>query len=262
MLDVDLELARPGSSRLSLRFSLPLGRPYLLGVSGPSGSGKSSLLRMLAGLLSPDKGSIVMGDSLWLDRARGIERPTEERRVAYLPQNVCLFPHMTIRENLLFASGLEGSSGERFSFSLLRGSWWKGNAGKNRKREVGSLSELFGIGELLDKRVEEISGGQARKVALARMFLKPARLYLLDEPLSGIDPAARLSLTGILLKRLEENGAPALWVTHSPEEVACVADEMAEFSCSEAEDRMGWCQRSGRREAPRDFDPACRAGDG
>jgi len=217
---------------------------------------------MLAGLLSPDKGSIVMGDSLWLDRAKGIECPTEERQVAYLPQNVCLFPHMTIRENLLFASGREESSGERFSFSLLRGSWWKGNAGKSRERKVRSLSDLFGIGELLDKRVGEISGGQARKVALARMFLKPARLYLLDEPLTGIDPVARLSLTGILLKHLEEIGAPALWVTHSPEEVACVADEMAEFSCFEAEDRMGWWQGSCRREGPRNFDPGFRAGNG
>ena len=249
-LNVDLELARRDVPRLRIRFGLPLGVPFLLGVSGPSGSGKSSLLRMIAGFQSPGSGSIYRGGFAWFDKDRGIRRPVEERGVAFLPQNVCLFPHMTIRENLLFASRVaaRGTTGIRALsgiFSGRRGRIFE----KGQEGAVERLSGLFGIENLLEKRVGEISGGQARKVSLARMFLKPSCLYLLDEPLTGIDPCARRALTAVLLDLFRENGSPAIWVTHSPEEVGCVADEMAEFSLGEAE-TMGWEQKSVRRREP------------
>ncbi|MHB1563649.1 MAG: ATP-binding cassette domain-containing protein [Leptospirillum sp.] len=243
-LDVDLELQRPGSPRLEVRCSISLGKTYLLGVCGPSGSGKTSFLRMLAGLLSPDRGSIVMGDSVWFDRDTGIDFPTERRAISYLPQNVCLFPHMTIRENLLFAAESARPEKKRRFFAFSAGAGLYGKSPDGYAEELARLSTLFGIEDLMDKKVGKISGGQARKVALARMFLKPCSLYLLDEPLTGIDPAARQSLTGVILGILEQTGVPAIWVTHSPDEVACVANEMAEFSISESEDRAGWLQRT------------------
>ena len=245
-LDIDLELQRPGAPRLEIRGSINLGRTFLLGVSGPSGSGKTSFLRMLAGLLSPDRGSIVMGDTVWFDREKGIETPTEHREISYLPQNVCLFPHMTIRENLLFAAESARPEKTRMAFPFFSGSGRYGKTPKELDEKLARLSTVFGIEDLMNKKVGELSGGQSRKVALARMFLKPCSLYLLDEPLTAIDPAARRMLTGVILNILDEAGAPAIWVTHSPDEVACVANEMAEFSISETEDKAGWCQKPPR----------------
>jgi len=197
---------------------------------------------MLAGLLSPDRGSIIMGDSVWFDRDQGIESPIEHREISYLPQNTCLFPHMTIRENLLFAAESSGLQKARKSFSFFSGTREERKFFINHDQKLARLSELFGIGDLLNKKVDELSGGQSRKVALARMFLKPCSLYLLDEPLTAIDPPARRVLTGVILNILNEAGVPAIWVTHSPDEVACVANEMAEFSTSESEDKTGWLQ--------------------
>lgn len=247
-LDVDLLLRRPGSPRLEIRCSITLGQKYLLGVCGASGSGKTSFLRMLAGLLSPDDGSIVMGNSVWFDRQKGIEAPTEQRDISYLPQNICLFPHMTIRENLVFAAESARPEKTRLAFSLFSGIKRTGKISKERDQELTRLSTLFGIEDLINKKVGELSGGQARKAALARMFLKPCSLYLLDEPLTAIDPAARRVLTSVIMNLLDETGTPAIWVTHSPDEVACVANEMAEFSTSEAEDKTGWWQKPIRNQ--------------
>jgi ABC-type sugar transport system ATPase subunit len=247
-LNVDLDLARKGAPRLRVRFALPLEVPFLLCVAGPSGSGKSSFLRMIAGFQSPDSGSIYRGEFAWFDRGKGVCRPVEERRVAYLPQNVCLFPHMTIRDNLLFAARVGRGKRPGFSlFSKIFSSQRARTSEKEQEEAVDRFSALFGIGDLMGKRVDQISGGQARKVSLARMFLKPSCLYLLDEPLTGIDPSGRRALTAVLLRLFRETATPAIWVTHSPDEVGCVADEMAEFSIREEEETMGWAQNGLRR---------------
>jgi ABC-type molybdate transport system ATPase subunit len=199
---------------------------------------------MLAGLLSPDTGSIHQGASVWYDGKRGISRTFEERGVAYLSQNVCLFPHMDAWTNLLFAAGLCRSPWkEAIPISPIN-RWVRriGSGGTDTVASAERLVGLFGIKNLMDKKLGQLSGGQVRKVALARLFLRPACLYLLDEPLTGIDPVGRQELTKVLEGLLDEVQAPAIWVTHSPEEVACVADEMAEFSHHEGGEWMGWSQ--------------------
>ena len=223
-LEVDLTLGHHEGRTLPVRFLLE-GESAILGVAGPSGSGKSTLLRTIAGL-EPASGSIVVDGLPWNDPVRKIHLPLEDRSVDYLPQTLCLFPHMNVRENLLFAAQLLQKRDRRPGF-------FSGARAVRRKAlsdAVGRMAEMFGISGLLDRKVFGLSGGQARKVSLARCFLKPARVYLLDEPLSGIDPAGRQDLTGLISVLLREARALALWVTHSPEELFPVLDGLAVFS--------------------------------
>lgn len=222
-LEVDLTLGRYEDRTLPVRFLLE-GESAILGVAGPSGSGKSTLLRTIAGL-EPASGSIVVDGIPWSDPVRKVHRPLEDRSVAYLPQTFCLFPHMNVRENLLFAAQLvqKGARGPGF---------FSGTGAVRRKAlsdEVCRMTEMFGISDLLERKVSGLSGGQTMKVALARCFLKPARIYLLDEPLSGIDPAGRQFLSGLIPGLLRDTRALALWVTHAPEELIPVLDGLAVF---------------------------------
>jgi ABC-type sugar transport system ATPase subunit len=223
-LEVDLTLERHEGQSLAVRFLLE-GESAILGIAGPSGVGKTTLLRRISGL-EPGPGKIVVDGVPWSDPVRKMERIPEDRPVSYLPQNICLFPHMNVRENLLFAAEL-GRKIDRFPgfFPGVR-------AGRKKALSdaVGRMAEMFGISGLLDRKVFGLSGGQARKVSLARCFLKPARVYLLDEPLSGIDPTGRQDLTGRISVLLREARALALWVTHSPEELFPVLDGLAVFS--------------------------------
>jgi ABC-type molybdate transport system ATPase subunit len=235
-LEADLLLSRerglPSGGRVRLRLEKESG---IVGICGPSGSGKSTLIRVLAGLPPRGTGVIRVDGVAWLDSDRGVDLSLSQRPVSCLPQGAVLFPHMNVRENLLFAHSLSEKQGKgrgslaRFSLSeALRR--WTGTRTSPLPDRLRTLVERFGIGDLLGKGPGALSGGQTMKVALARAFLKDARLYLLDEPLTGIDPEGRTRLTREVAALLRERCAMALWVTHTPGELSPVADGMVALS--------------------------------
>jgi ABC-type sulfate/molybdate transport systems ATPase subunit len=236
-LEADLLLSREGGLRCGGRVRLRLEKESgIVGLCGPSGSGKSTLIRVLAGLPPRGTGLIRVDGVAWLDSDRGVDLALEQRPVSCLPQGAVLFPHMNVCENLLFAHSLseKQSKARRGSFDSfsLSGIFrrWTGTRNSPLPDRLRTLVERFGIGDLLGKRPGMLSGGQTMKVALARAFLKDARLYLLDEPLTGIDPEGRFRLTGEVAALLRERRAMALWVTHTPGELSPVADGMVALS--------------------------------
>jgi ABC-type sulfate/molybdate transport systems ATPase subunit len=165
---------------------------------GPSGAGKTTVLRAIAGAVRPAEGRISLGERVLLDRARRIDLPPEARRVGYVFQEYALFPHMTVRRNVAFG-------------------------GAERADEL--LGRL-GIAHLAGARPPEISGGERQRVALARALAAAPQVLLLDEPLSALDAHTRDRVRGELRALLRELGLPALLVTHDFEDAAALADRV------------------------------------
>jgi molybdate transport system ATP-binding protein len=167
-------------------------------LMGPSGAGKTSVLRAVAGLLRPERGRIALGDDTWLDTARRIDLPPERRRVGLVFQEYALFPHLSVRANVAFG-------------------------GRERAAE---LLERFGIAGLADARPAAISGGERQRVALARALARDPGVLLLDEPLSALDAHTRSRVRQELRELLGDLGLPTLIVTHDFEDAAALADRV------------------------------------
>lgn len=167
-------------------------------VLGPSGSGKTSVLRAIAGL-DRHAGTVRFGDQAWQDGA--IFVPPQHRRIGYVPQGPSLLPHLSVAGNLDYAMRRAGAG--RF--------------------ERATIVDQLGIGDLLDRRPERLSGGEAQRVALARALLRQPQLLLLDEPLSGLDSEARGALLDALAILLREAALPVVYVTHDPSEAERLA---------------------------------------
>ncbi|MCE1240184.1 MAG: ATP-binding cassette domain-containing protein [Azonexaceae bacterium] len=191
-----------GSSRLDVE--LTLGPGEWLALQGPSGAGKTSLLRLLAGLESPESGFIRVGDDCWLDSERGIVLPTRLRRIGYVFQEHALFPHMTARQQLAFARRPETPSAR-----------------------LDELLELVGLAQLADRYPSALSGGQKQRLALARALAAEPRILLLDEPLSALDPELRQAMQ-TLLQTVREAGLVdhAIVVTHDLPEARRLAEHI------------------------------------
>jgi molybdate transport system ATP-binding protein len=190
--DLDLELrARAGET---------------LALVGPSGAGKTSLLRAVAGLLRPRAGRVALGEETWLDSERGIDVPAERRRCGLVFQDYALFGAMSAWRNVAY--GVGGSRAKRRGAAL-------------------AMLERFGAGHLADARAESLSGGERQRVALARALAAEPRALLLDEPLAALDPATRRGALGELGAALGELAVPAVLVTHSFEEAALLAARLA-----------------------------------
>ncbi len=171
---------------------------------GPSGCGKSTILRLIAGLETPDEGEIWIGDRLVND----ID-PTK-RNVAMVFQNYALYPHMTVYHNIEFPLRMAGVAKEE------------------RRRRVLRIADLLGIKDLLGKMPKQLSGGQQQRVALARALVREPEVFLLDEPLSNLDAKLRVKMR-FELKRLlkEELGITTIYVTHDQAEAMTMADRIA-----------------------------------
>lgn len=170
---------------------------------GPSGAGKTSLLRMIAGLMMPESGKITIESAVWYDSSRNISLPPQQRSVGMVFQDYGLFPHMTVSQNLHFAA-------EK----------------KHAKAEVSAIIEEMNLRGLEQQRPVTLSGGQQQRVALARAFLRKPKILLLDEPLAALDRPLRLQLQQDLKRFQERLGCTTLIISHDPGEVARLADEV------------------------------------
>ena len=170
---------------------------------GPSGSGKTTLVNMLAGLVRPDRGRIVLGDEVFFDSDAKIDVPVHRRRIGYVFQEGRLFPHLSVRQNLVF------------------GRWMRGLARDKTHEE--QVIDLLGIGQLLTRRPGTLSGGEKQRVAIGRALIAKPRLLLLDEPLASLDEARKSEILPYL-ERLKAEGVPMIYVSHHGAEVAQLAE--------------------------------------
>jgi len=198
-----------------LDVALQAGAGEFVVLFGPSGVGKTTLLRCLAGLETPDDGVITVAGETWYDRAAGIALSPQRRRVGYMFQDYALFPNMTVRGNLEFA--------------LRKGA---------DRRRVDTLLDMMELGELQQRKPAALSGGQKQRVALARALASEPRLLLLDEPLSALDPAIRQRLQDELLALQRRFGLTTLLVSHDIGEVYKLAQQVLVLE-------HGRCVRSG-----------------
>lgn len=198
-LSFDISLSHPGFE-LKMTGAIPLDG--VTAIMGPSGSGKTSLLMMLAGLERRARGDIRFGDERW-SRGRRAVSP-EARRVGLVFQEGRLFPHLTVRENVGY-----GARRRQVSASAVEG-----------------VIEGLELGGLLDRMPVTLSGGEARRVALARALASGPEILFLDEPLSGLDEDAKVHVLPYIARAVSGSGIPALYVTHSREEVSLLADRV------------------------------------
>ena len=171
-------------------------------ILGPSGSGKSLLLKMIAGLIQPDSGYIRLNDTPLFDSHLNLQRSPQERNVAYVFQSYALFPHLTVKQNVAFA--------------LETG--WLNPRQKDASSHVQTLLEKFGLADLAHYYPTQLSGGQQQRTALARVLVKKPQIILLDEPFSALDADLRMIMRDELLNIQQAFGVPMLMITHDPED--------------------------------------------
>jgi molybdate transport system ATP-binding protein len=203
MLEIDLTM-QLGNFRLAVEARV--GR--LAAVVGPSGSGKTSLLEAIAGL-RPARGRVVVADQVLQDTARRLFLPPERRHLGYVSQEGALFPHLSVRRNLLF-----GRTGPFGSLSRAAGD------------DFANLVDELALGSLLHRYPVSLSGGERRRVALARALLSHPRLLLIDEPTAGLDPEHARRALGQLDRIRRNLEVPVLLVTHRREEALALAEEV------------------------------------
>lgn len=200
LLQVAVE-AKVGSFQLNAEFTA--GKD-IIALFGPSGSGKSTILNCITGLQRIEKGEIILGDKIFTSTDRKMNLPPQKRKCGYLPQNPSLFPHLNVAQNICFA--LDHQSNE---------------AQADRLAQMLSIFHLEGFER---SRVSELSGGQAKRVALARALAAKPDILLLDEPFSALDEDLREEL-GIEIKNIQRQLAiPLVLVTHSRQEALFIAD--------------------------------------
>jgi molybdate transport system ATP-binding protein len=201
MISLDVALRRPGFD-LACRFE---SDARILALHGASGAGKTTLAHLIAGLLRPDSGRIVVAGVTLVDMARGVFLPPEKRRIGFVFQDALLFPHLSVKTNMLFG---------RFFTPRAE-----------RTAPFEAIVETLGVQGLLDRRPATLSGGERQRVGLARALLASPRLLVMDEPMAALDYARRQEIMGLIERLRDEFRTPIVLVSHSAEEIARLADE-------------------------------------
>ncbi len=198
-LDVDIALRR-STLNIAVNFTAAVGVTALFGASG---AGKTSVLNMIAGVLSPTEGRIVAEDAVLFDRAAGISLPAHERRVGYVFQDGRLFPHLSVLHNLTYGYRLVPAD--------------------KRYVEPPEVIALLGLGGLLERRPDTLSGGEQQRVAIGRALLTSPRILLLDEPLSSLDAGRKAEIMPYLERLRDSVRVPMIYVSHERAEIARLA---------------------------------------
>jgi molybdate transport system ATP-binding protein len=193
---------RQGDFQLDAAFT---GADRVTALFGPSGAGKSTILRLIAGLVRPDEGRIVLAGRTVFDSAAGINLAARDRRVGLVFQDGLLFPHMSVRQNLLY------------------GPWARRVA---RPASFARTVEILDIGRLLDRAPRHLSGGERQRVAIGRALLSDPAVLLMDEPVAAIDLERRAEILPYLASLTEEFPVPLLYVSHAMEEIERLAQKV------------------------------------
>ena len=206
MLEVDFE-HRLGSFELDIHFRAGRG---LTALFGRSGAGKTSVVNAIAGLLRPEKGRIVVDGSVLIDTGGGVRAPVHKRRIGYVFQEGRLFPHLTVRQNLLFGR-------------------WSGSRSPPSTQLEGVV-DLLGIGSLLDRRPGRLSGGEKQRVTIGRALLADPLLLLMDEPLASLDAQRKEEILPYIERLRDQANVPIVYVSHSVSEVSRLASTIVLIS--------------------------------
>ncbi|HOB06971.1 MAG TPA: ABC transporter ATP-binding protein [Methanoculleus sp.] len=191
---------------LDLALSVLPGETLVL--IGENGAGKSTVLNLISGILTPDEGEITLGDKLLFSSEERINLPPENRNIGHLFQSYALFPHMTVAENVAF-----GLRCRKLPEPEI-------------KRAVAEQLETINLSELADVNVGRLSGGQRQRVALARALVLDPDLLLLDEPLAAVDMRSQAAMRRELRERIQKTGIPCIVVTHSLRDAVELGDRL------------------------------------
>lgn len=206
MLNVRIQKTFASTNRqqfsVDVHFTAPSGVSVIF---GPSGSGKTTILHCIAGLAGADSGSIFVAGEALYDSAQKFDVPAHLRRIGYVFQDLALFPHMSVAQNIGFGIRVNGT---------------------HKQQLVQNAMEKFRIAAIARHRPDEISGGERQRVALARALVTEPRLLLLDEPFSALDDALKGEIISDLKKWLSDNSIPVLFVTHDREEARSFGDRV------------------------------------
>lgn len=197
---------KSAKGNLLLEFDKEFKQSDFVAIYGESGAGKTTILRIIAGLLKPEFGFIKVGEKVWFDSQKGIFLPPQKRKVGFVFQDYALFPNLSVRENLAFA--------------LAKG---------NDKGKIDELLELMGLSELAKSYPAHLSGGQCQRVALARAIITQPDILLLDEPLSALDFKMRSFLQDEILKLTAHFKLTTLLVSHDIGEIYKLARRVIEL---------------------------------
>jgi molybdate transport system ATP-binding protein len=187
---------------------------------GPSGGGKTTIIRMLAGLERPDEGRLIFGDEVWFDSVRRVNIAPQKRRLGYVFQDYSLFPHLNLYDNAAFAAV--------------------------NKKEVDELFDLFKISHLRKRKPHMVSGGEKQRCAICQALARHPRLLLLDEPFSALDAITRRGLREELKNLKSGASFPIIYVTHDITEALYLADEILPVVQGKIDDQ--WMKRTISRE--------------
>jgi molybdate transport system ATP-binding protein len=205
---ISLEKLRWSSERFSLDLDARL-EAHVTGLFGPSGAGKTTLIELIAGLRRPQAGTIRFHDQTLADAGTCLHLPPERRHLGYVPQDGALFPHLDVTGNLRYGAA-RGDAAHSPEFEAVR--------------------DLLGLRGLERASPTELSGGERQRVALGRALLSRPRALLLDEPLAGLDAGRKSEILPYLRRIRDEFKLPVIFVSHHPEDILALCDEVLVLS--------------------------------
>lgn len=206
MLNCDFSYQR-NSFNLSVRCHI---QAPITGILGVSGAGKSTFLKILAGLIKPQTGHIAFNQQVFFDQSKRQNLPAYQRHVGLVFQDGQLFPHLNVKQNLLYG--------------------YKHLKAEQRRFELVQIIDLLEIETLIDRKTTQLSGGEAQRVALGRALLYSPQLLLLDEPLSALDTRLKEQILPFFAKIRDETQIPMIYVTHQPSELAFLQADIIEMT--------------------------------